>query len=194
MKMLRTRKVGIAVLLLSLLGVFAWAGETSWGSLHTTVPTAGTMTLVVAQPREYVATYAWTNAMIVALDPTGARLQADLPAATIPAKTWIRRAVLEVTSAASGVDTLTIGCGEAGDGGAKMFGGISVTALSNCETDAATFCHGEWWDGSEGYLGKYTVSGFGLVCTFIATDATGDTLHDVTGSAGKIHLFLATLP
>ncbi len=59
-------------------------------------------------------TFSWTNAQLVALDPTAALTTANLKLATFPAGTYVSRAMLDVLTGGTGVDTETVSLGVAG--------------------------------------------------------------------------------
>lgn len=179
----------------------AWAGtrviDGGQAQCGNCVLTSSTMTATnVAEMRTVTSSYAWTNAMVVAL---GAALTGDINVVTLPAKTRIDKALLVIDTAAAGPTTLTVSCGDAGGGtpfinyivpsDAKAAANTVYGDLaSGAETGTSLFDATAKWVGN--YIPSYTTTTL-VTCHFIATVAN---LNTVTTSTGRLILTTTLLP
>lgn len=152
--------------------------------------TASTMTAsITAQYRTVTHAYAWTNAMVTAL---GASLTGDINVATLPAKTQINNAYVVIDTAAGGVTTLTVSCGDA-IGGTPFTNYIVASdakAAANTVYGDAVAERGTSIDTEFYYLPSYTATTL-VTCHFIST---GTNLNTVTTSTGRLILTTTLLP
>lgn len=151
---------------------------------------------IVAEARTVTHSYAWTNAMVVAL---GAVLTGDIPMVTLPAKTQVERALVVIDTAAGGPTTLTVSCGDATvgtpfvnyilPGDAKAAANtVYGDAITGAETGASLFDATAKW--VKGFLPSYTTTTL-VTCHFIATVAN---LNATTTSTGRLILQTTLLP
>ena len=161
------------------------------------VLTSSTMTpTIVSEQRTVTHSYAWTNAMVTAL---GAVLTGDITVATLPAKTRVDGALVVIDTAAGGVTTLTVSCGDA-IGGAPFNQYIVASdakaaantvygdLISGAETGTALFDATTKWFPN--YVPSYTTTTL-VTCRFIST---GTNLNTVTTSTGRVILTTTLLP
>lgn len=165
-------------------------GSTGFVNLPPLALTAATMTpTIVAEARTVTNSYAWTNAMVTAL---GASLTGDITAVTLPAKTQINNAYVVIDTAAGGVTTLTVSCGDA-IGGTPFINYIVASdakAAANTVYGDAVAERGTSIDTEFFYLPSYTSTTL-VTCHFIST---GTNLNTVTTSTGRLILTTTLLP
>jgi hypothetical protein len=161
------------------------------------VLTGSTMTpTIVGEVRTVTHSYAWTNAMVTAL---GASLTGDINVATLPAKTRVESALVVIDTAAGGVTTLTVSCGDAigGTPFAQYIVASDAKAAANtvygdlisgAETGTALFDATTKW--RQNYVPSYTATTL-VTCHFIST---GTNLNTVTTSTGRLILTTTLLP
>lgn len=157
--------------------------------------TTSTMTPVVAaEVREVVHSFAWTNAMVVAL---GASLTGDINVVTLPAKTRVTSAIVVIDTPATDANTLTVSCGDTGAGATNyvLAGDAKAAAntvygdlISGAETGAALFDATAKWIPV--YMPSYTATTT-VSCRFTKTVTN---LNTVTGSSGRVILTTTLLP
>ena len=152
--------------------------------------TASTMTAsITAQLKTTTHAYAWTNAMVVTL---GAALTGDINVVTLPAKTQIDNAYLVIDTAAGGVTTLTVSCGDA-IGGTPFINYIVASdakAAANTVYGDAVAERGTSIDVEFYYLPSYTATTL-VTCHFISTVQN---LDQTTTSTGRLILTTTLLP
>lgn len=152
--------------------------------------TSATMTpTIVSEARTVTHSYAWTNAMVVAL---GAALTGDITVATLPAKTQINNAYVVIDTAAGGPTTLTVSCGDA-IGGTPFINYIvpsDAKAAANTVYGDAVAERGTAIDVEFYYVPSYTATTL-VTCHFIATVAN---LNTTTTSTGRLILTTTLLP
>lgn len=159
--------------------------------------TASTMTASnQGEIRSVTHSYSWTNAMVTAL---GASLTGDINVATLPAKTRVDSALVVIDTAAGGVTTLTVSCGDA-IGGTPFTNYIVASdakaaantvygdLISGAETGASLFDATTKWRNN--YVPSYTSTTL-VTCHFIST---GTNLNTVTTSTGHVILTTTLLP
>lgn len=159
--------------------------------------TASTMTASKeGEIRSVTHSYSWTNAMVTAL---GASLTGDINVATLPAKTRVDSALVVIDTAAGGVTTLTVSCGDA-IGGTPFTNYIVASdakaaantvygdLISGAETGASLFDATTKWRNN--YVPSYTSTTL-VTCHFIST---GTNLNTVTTSTGHVILTTTLLP
>lgn len=158
--------------------------------------TSATMNASVPTYRTQTSSFAWTNAMVTAL---GASLTGDINAATLPAKTRVESALIVIDTAAGGVTTLTVSCGDA-IGGTPFTNYILPSdakaaantvygdSISGSETGASLFDATTKW--RHNYVPSYTATTL-VTCHFIST---GTNLNTVTTSTGRLILTTTLLP
>ena len=150
--------------------------------------TAGTMTVSnSAEYRMVLSKYSWTNAMVVAL---GAALTGDIIVCTLPAKTYVLKALVVVTGTAAGVTTLTGGLGRT----TAAFADYIVA--SDLKVAANTI-----YGNAAAELGTNLSELVGDIPSLTATTAiklhcisTVQNLDATTGSTGDIYIWTALLP
>lgn len=146
--------------------------------------TSATMTMSnTGQTRDGVTSFAWTNAMVVALGGTTA---GDIKVCTLPAKTEVKNLIVGVTGVAAGVTTLTVSCGRTSAAYTDYIG----------NSDAKT---GAIYGDSSGERGAnntgYDVPNYsGAVDVFCHFVSTGANLSAVTGSTGLVVIEAVALP
>lgn len=137
--------------------------------------------------RTTTSSFAWTNAMVVAL---GAATAGDITVATLPAKTQVLDALLVITGTAAGTTTLTVSCGDA-NGGTPFTDYIGVSDAKAAANTVYGDTAGERGASMTGYyLPSYTTTKL-VTCHFISTGAN---LDQVTGSTGRVILTTRLLP
>jgi len=154
------------------------------------VLTSATMT---ADDQAYQTTvsssYSWTNAMVTAL---GGVTAGDVTVATLPAKTQLLDALVVIKTAAAGVTTLTVSCGDA-IGGTPFINLVAVAdakAAANTVYGDALAERGTSIDTEFYYTPSYTATTL-VTCHFISTGAN---LSAVTTSTGRVILTTRLLP
>lgn len=158
-----------------------------------TILTAGTMTgNTVAYIRTEWTKLAWTNAMVVAL---GAATTGNVLAATLPAKTLVKRAIVVIATAAAGTTTLTISCGRTAAGyidyvvasdaqaAANTVYGDAIAEVGTTLKDSGATAP---IDDLPSYTGTTAIN-----CQFVST---GSNLDQVTTSTGNVFLQTELLP
>jgi hypothetical protein len=157
-------------------------GGTNGLELATSGP--GVLTSATMNPENYglyrgvTQSFAWTNAMVVAL---GATTAGDITVATLPAKTQVLDAAVVITGTAAGTTTLTVSCGDA-NGGTPFTDYIGVSDAKAAANTVYGDTAGERGASMTGYyLPSYTATKL-VTCHFISTGAN---LDQVTGSTGR---------
>ncbi len=162
------------------------------GSLGASVPgqalTPGTA-VVGAQAKigSVVSKFSWTNAQIVAL---GAVLSGNIALCTLPAKTIVKRVLINITGTAAGTTTLTVSMGRT----AATF--LDYIIASNAQVGANTV-----YGDATGELGTSMSTFVGDLPSMTATTlvnlqfvSTVQNLDQCTGSTGDCWLETITLP
>jgi len=152
--------------------------------------TSATMTpTIVSEARTVTHSYAWTNAMVAAL---GASLEGDITVATLPAKTQINNAYVVIDTAAAGVTTLTVSCGDAiaGTPFINYIVASDAKAAANTVYGDAVAERGTSIDVEFYYVPSYTATTL-VTCHFISTVQN---LSATTTSTGRLILTTTLLP
>lgn len=152
------------------------------------VLTSSTMTASnQAEMRTVTHSYAWTNAMLVAL---GASLTGDVNVAVLPAKTQINNAYVVIDSPGTDANTLTVSCGDTGAGANNYILAADAKAAANTLYGDAAAERGTAIDVEFYYVPSYTATTT-ISCRFTKTVAN---LSTQTGSTGRVILTTTLLP
>lgn len=148
--------------------------------------TTGTMTPGVAySARVVIHSFAWTNAMVVAL---GSGLTGDVTVCTLPAKTVVHNCYVVITGAGAGVTTLTVAVGR------TAAGYIDYIVASDAKAAANTV-----YGNASGERGTNLTS-YDLPAYAGTTDvkahfiSTVENLDQTTGSTGLVILETSLAP
>jgi hypothetical protein len=130
-------------------------------------------------------TFSWSNAQLVALDPTAALTTANLKLATFPAGTYVSRAMIDVLTGGTGVDSETVSLGVAGTPYTDfVLAGNAATPAVYGDAKAEM---GTALDDVDGYT---CTAACDVYAQFIIT-GSGKHISDVLTSTGKVALMVS---
>lgn len=197
MKKILVAIVALAVLLLAVPAAAQVSGQTgTFNRLYVGQTALAPYTTLTCTNMGQVTTrwykWHWNNGDVTALDTTTTTQTGNIKLGTLPAGCIVKRAIIHVDSAASGVTTLTISCGIASSAYVDYILAASAKSVAwlgdaNSEEGASLKI------STTGQNDSFVATASDVYLQFITTTGS-EYLHSVLTSSGTVYLEIETLP